>query len=216
MSLVTEAYRDRGFWMHENSSYSEPNFRMKKCAKILNQLTAGRPCTLLDVGCGPAALRRLLDPNITYHGIDIALHESRPYLKEVDFLTSEISFGRQQFDLIVALGVMEYMGSHQSEKFREISRILRAGGKFCMSYINFGHCRKIVYPIYNNVMSIKRMKQSMEQVFRVEQCFPLSHHWRHKQPGRRALPSIQIRLNWKVPLISPWLAVEYLFICSHR
>jgi hypothetical protein len=53
-------------------------------------------------------------------------------------------------------------------------------------------------------------------MFTVERLLPVSHHWRHKQPGRNALPNLQLLLNCNIPLVSSWLAVEYLFVCSKR
>jgi SAM-dependent methyltransferase len=215
MQKVTDNYYQKNFWIQENTLYVAPNFRLKKCARLINRIAAGRHCDLLDVGCGPATLRTLLPDNMSYHGIDIALHHQAPYLVETDFAKEGISFRGKSFDFIIALGVFEYMGKFQMEKLEEIRSILEPGGTFIMSYINFGHCRKIVYPIYNNVQPIAQMKKSVGEVFRIDRCFPVSHHWRHKQPGRNSLPALQMHLEFNIPLVSPWLAVEYFFICSH-
>ena len=40
--------------------YNRPHYRLEKSARIINRLARGRSCTLLDVGCGPAALMPLL------------------------------------------------------------------------------------------------------------------------------------------------------------
>lgn len=216
MKKVTANFYNKDFWIQENSLYKNAHFRHLKCARIVNTIAQGRQCDLLDLGCGPAVLRKLLDPNINYHGIDLALHESAPYLIEGNFMENEIRFGDKRFDIVVALGVFEYSGKLQSQKFSEIKKILNKGGKFVMSYVNFSHFRKIVWPIYNNVQPINEMKKSLEQVFTVERCFPISHHWRHKQPGKNALPAIQMHINFAVPLISRWLAVDYFFVCSPR
>jgi len=214
MNQTTDKYFEKDFWIKENRLYAEPNFRLRKCATIINQLAEDRDCDLLDVGCGPAALRQLLNQNIHYYGIDIALHESASYLLETDFGRSPIDFGGRTFDFVVALGVFEYMGDRQAEKFREIRRLLKPCGKFLMSYINFGHFRRRIFPIYNNIQSYDEMKADIEHVFRIDQTFPVSHHWRHKQPGKNALPNLQLRMHRNIPLVSSWLAVEYFFICS--
>lgn len=213
---VSENYYARDFWIHQNLQYAEPNFRLRKCARLVNKAAHGRPCDLLDVGCGPAALRNLLDPNINYFGLDIAVHDPAPHLLETDFTENPISFQGRRFDMVVALGVFEYMGRHQTQKFAEISSILNKGGRFIMSYINFKFFRRQVSPFYNNVQSITELTNSLQQVFHVEKCFPASHHWRFKQPGKYALPAVQMRLNCNIPLISPWLAFEYFCICSRR
>ena len=65
----------RDFWANENTKYTRPHHRMLKVARLVNRLAAGRNCRLLDVGCGPATLGHLLDPNVEYYGIDIAIQE---------------------------------------------------------------------------------------------------------------------------------------------
>ena len=215
MEELTENYNKREFWIRENTLYAEPNFRLKRCAQLLNEEAQGRRCDLLDVGCGPATLRRLLDSNINYYGVDIALHQSAPYLVEADFVQNKIAFEDKRFDIVVALGVFEYMGRYQSQKFAEVTRILNRDGKFMMYYINFRHFRRTIYPIYNNVQSITELRKSLQQVFQLEHCFPVSHHWRHKQPGRNA-SALQMHRKCGIPFVSSWLAVEYFFICSRR
>ena len=63
----------RDFWSHENLKYAQPHYRMRKVARVVNRLADGKASGCLDVGCGPATLRQLLDPNIAYYGVDIAI-----------------------------------------------------------------------------------------------------------------------------------------------
>jgi cyclopropane fatty-acyl-phospholipid synthase-like methyltransferase len=213
---VTDNFNKREFWAEENLVYAQPKFRSKKCARMIAGISKGEPCDLLDMGCGPAALREVLGPNINYYGIDMAIHKPAPYLREMDLARNVISFDNRRFRFVVALGVFEYMGKYQAQKFREISRILEPDGKFIMSYVNFRHYRKKIYDMYNNVQSIEEMHHSLEQTFSVDRCFPECHHWRHKQPGKYALPALQMRLERSIPLFSPLFAVEYFFVCSRR
>jgi hypothetical protein len=75
----------KDFWSKENLKYSRPHYRLEKSARIINRIARGRRCTLLDVGCGDAALRSLLRRNIENYGIDIAIHDPAPNLIEADF-----------------------------------------------------------------------------------------------------------------------------------
>src|SRR5258708_15104422 len=209
MSEVVQNYRDKNYWIVENAQYAEPSFRLRKCARLVNELAKDRTWTLLDVGCGPAALRELLDPNITYYGLDIAIHNPASYLREVDFARNRIAFDQERFDFVVGMGVFEYMGERQKLKLQEISELLTDDGIFIMSYINFGHFRGKVWPNYNNVQRIEEMTRGVEEVFKVERRFPASHHWRQKQPGRNSLRPLQMLVNVNIPMISPALAVEY-------
>lgn len=216
MNAATQEYRNKEYWIVENAQYAEPSFRLRKCARVVNQLANGRPSSLLDVGCGPAALRQLLDPNVSYYGLDLAIHQRADYLREADFVKNRVAFDDRRFDFVTAMGFLEYMGQKQNQKFEEISQILNEHGKFVMSYINFGHYRRQVWPNYNNVQSIAEMTKAVEKVFRIEKRFPASHHWRQKQPGNNSLPTIQMHVNFNIPLFSSMLAVEYFFICSPR
>jgi SAM-dependent methyltransferase len=181
----------------------------------VNKLAGSRDCDLLDVGCGPATLMRLLQPNIHYHGIDIALPHPKPNLLETDIVKNQIQFHGRKFDIVVSQGLFEYMGEHQDEKLSEISLILMPNGRFVTSYVNFGHRSKHIYGVYNNIQHLHQFRRSLEKCFTIERCFPTSHNWRHDEPSRELLRLLNMHLNVKVPYITPKLAVEYFFVCRH-
>jgi SAM-dependent methyltransferase len=210
------ALRKRNFWSQENLKYSQPHYRLEKSAKIINRLARGSRCTLLDVGCGPAALMSVLRPNIAYYGIDIAIHEPAPNLIEADFLETPIRFGDKRFDIVVAQGVFEYVGSFQAQKFAEIASILNDAGVFIVSYVNFGHRAANIYSPYSNVQPLKDFRQSLARHFEIRRFFPTSHNWNHSEPGRKLVQAGNMHINVNVPVISRVLAVEYFFICSER
>lgn len=214
MNQAAANFRNRDYWIVENAQYVEPSFRLKKCAAFINRMAATRPSSLLDVGCGPAALRPLLRQNIDYCGIDIAIHQPVPFLREIDIAGQPIKFDDRRFDFVTALGFFEYMGGKQGSKFLEIRKILKDEGKFILSYINFGHVRGKVWPNYNNVQSVDEMTKALRAYYRVDKCFPASHHWRQKQPGMNSFRPLQMFVNFNIPIISPMIAVEYFFICS--
>jgi SAM-dependent methyltransferase len=214
MQQTNVIYEKRDFWIQENLRYSAPHFRMEKAARLINSIARGRECDLLDVGCGPAALRQLLSKNLRYHGIDIAIHNVGPDVVQTDFLDSRIAFGDKKFDIILAQGVFEYVGNFQSQKFREIAEILRENGKFIVSYVNFDHWKRNIYGPYNNVQSSENFRKSLAQFFHIERICPTSHRWHHDEPRRRLMKAVQMHINWNIPWISPIFAVEYFFICS--
>jgi SAM-dependent methyltransferase len=211
---VGNTLHKKDFWSKENLKYSRPHYRLEKSARIINRLARGKRCTLLDVGCGPAALRPLLQPDIQYYGIDIAIHDPAPNLIEADFLETPIRFGDKRFDIVLTQGVFEYVGNFQAQKFAEIAGVLNDGGTFIVSYVNFGHRAKYVYWPYSNVQSLDDFRQSLAQYFKIERFFPTSHNWHHSEPGRKPLKAANMLINVNIPYISPLLAVEYFFICS--
>jgi SAM-dependent methyltransferase len=209
-------YYKKDFWRTENRRYTEPHYRLEKSSRIVNKLARGRNCSLLDVGCGPATLQRLLSPNIAYFGIDIAIHDASSNLLELDFLEAPIRFDDRKFDLVVAQGVFEYIGEFQDQKFAEIAQLLAPAGAFIVSYVNFGHRARNIYWPYSNILSFDDFRSSLGRHFTIRRYFPTSHNWNHNEPGRKLLKAANMRLNVNVPLISPVLAVEYFFICSLR
>lgn len=214
-STVRDYKRD--FWRVENLNFVQPHFRLEKFARIVNKITQEKECDLLDVGCGPATLMYLLERNIHYYGIDIAIHHPAPNLIETDILDAPIKFGSRKFDVILAQGIFEYVGSFQSQKFAEIKELLKDNGTFIVSYWNFSHRNTNIYEPFNNIQSIDDFRKDLARYFDITKSFPASHNWRHNMPGRRFVKAAQMHINMNAPVISPILAVEYLFICSaHR
>lgn len=204
----------KGFWSEENLKYSRPHYRLEKSARIINRLAQGKNCKLLDVGCGPAALMPLLQPNIQYYGIDIAIHDPAPNLIEADLLEAPIRFGDKHFDIILAQGFFEYIARFQAQKFTEIAGLLNDGGVFIVSYVNFDHRARDIYWPYSNVQSLDDFRRSLAQNFKIHRFFPTSYNWNHSEPSRKFLKAANLNINFNIPFISRVLAVEYFFICS--
>ena len=217
MKITTAPVFDKKFWFDENLRYSQPHFRLIKCANILKALSKGKTRELLDVGCGPATLAKLLPENFQYYGIDLAIHEKSPYLKEADILNRPIEFGDKKFDFIVASGVFEYMGEQQHQKFSEIKNILKPAGKFITTFINIHHRHPLhAFHMYNNIIPIHEFLRDLMTVFHVDRYFPTSYNWYGSEPRKKYVVALNLHMDLNIPLIGPWLAVEYIFICSAK
>lgn len=214
--MAEQTYYKRDFWSKENLKYVEPHFRLEKSARLVNRIAEGRKCDFLDVGCGPATLSHLLNKNIEYHGIDIAIHNPAPNLIQTDFMENPITFQDKRFDIVLAQGVFEYSGTLQSQKFAEIKNILKENGTFFLSYVNFDHLNITRYHIYNNIQSFNIFKQSLRQFFAIKRIVPTSHHWHHREPNRRIMKDLQMNMNLNIPIVSSLFAIEYFFICTPR
>lgn len=206
----------RDFWSKENLKHARRHFRLEKSARILRGIARDRQVDLLDVGCGPATLMSLLPDSMHYYGIDIAIHDQAPNLREADFLETPIGFDGRTFDLVVAQGVFEYVGKFQLQKFAEIHDILKPDGRFIVTYTNFGHRQKEVYFPYSNVQPLDQFRAELSQYFSIERSFPASHNWQHGQPTRPLAKALNRRVSMSIPLVSPMLAVEYFFVCAPR
>jgi SAM-dependent methyltransferase len=215
-SIGTPRYYKRDFWSKENLKFSEPWYRPEKIVRVITKLVDNRECTLLDVGCGPATLMRLLPPNIEYYGIDIAIQKPAPNLLETDILETPIKFGDRRFDLVVAQGVFEYVGEFQSRKFSEIAQLLTANGRFVVTYTNFAHRKAYIYPAFSNVQSFESFQQDLSHYFNVDRVLPVSYNWKHAHPSRKLLKAANKLINVNLPFVSRTFAVEYFIICSLR
>lgn len=204
------------FWGAENLKFSEPWYRLEKAARIVTRLAAGSQCSLLDVGCGPGTLGRLLPANVEYSGIDISIPNPAPNFAEADLLESAIGMGDRKFDLVTALGFFEYVGDRQQQKLTEIAGLLPGGGKFVVTYTNFGHRNPRIYDAFSNVQPLAGFRADLQRHFTVDKSFPASHNWKHSQPSREFVKNANMHVNANIPLISPALAVDYFFVCSPR
>jgi SAM-dependent methyltransferase len=209
-------YEKRDFWAGESYKFVEPHFRMRKVAREVGRVTRGRECDLLDIGCGPATLGRLVPPGVHYYGIDIAISEPAANLIEMDIVKEPISFRGQKFDLAVAQGMFEYVGEFQVQKFAEIADLLNDGGKFIVTYQNNAHRKRETYWAYNNVQLPDAFRRDLSRFFKIERSYPVSHNWNHGVPRRNLIKAPQAYLNLNIPVISPILAVDYLYVCSLR
>lgn len=206
----------RDFWAGERHKFVQPHFRMRKIVREIRRVTAGRECDLLDVGCGPATLERLLPPGVRYHGIDIAVPTPAPNLREMDILTEPIRFGDMKFDVILAQGLFEYVGDLQSQKLAEIADLVKPDGTFIVTYTNFAHRNTHYYYAFSNVQRPEEFKADLSRCFEVTRQYAGSHNWNHGQPNKSFMKVSQARLNVDIPVISPILAVDYFYICRPR
>lgn len=211
-------YHQREFWDTENLRFSEPHYRSQKAVRIITKIARkqGRDLDLLDVGCGPAALMHQVPPGIRYHGIDIAIHDPAPNLREADLVKDPIGFDGKQFDIVIAQGVFEYLPGVQAQRFAEVAEILKPGGTFIVTYWNYAHHNAQHFHAHRNVQPIAEFRAALAQHFRVDRSFPASHNWQQTWPNRPLIKTVNMHLNAHIPVISTKLAVEYFFLCSPR
>ena len=209
-------HRGRDFWSSENLKFSRPHFRMQKVARLIATIAGDRQLQLLDIGCGPAALRGLLPGGVRYRGVDIAIQAPGPELVEADLLDGPIPFGDEAFDIVVAQGVFEYLPGVQSQRLAEIARLLTPGGTFVVTYWNYAHRNPKVYHAHTNVQRVADFRRDLEKYFTVDRAFPVSHNWYHGSPSMAWNKAINLRLNANLPVVSSFLGVEYLFVCVPR
>lgn len=218
MTKVTDKYFDKKFWLDEAALYyKQPYLRLEKCSRLVNRIAQGKEVDLLDVGCGPATLEKLLNKNIHYHGIDIAIHHPGTNLVEMDIINNPINFENKKFDIVIATGLFEYMGKYQKKKMSEIQQVLKDGGKFIVSYTNFGHIHSLIdYTPYNNIVSIKEFTKDLALFFHIDKITPTFYNWNGTEPRKRWSYSIQKYVTIHIPIIHSRFAVSYFFVCTPK
>ena len=209
-------YYKKDYWQESNLAFTKPHFRLEKCAQIINTRAKNRECRLLDIGCGPATLTELLHSNIHYYGIDIAIHRNGNNFIESDIVQNTIDFNGMHFDFVVASGLFEYLGDFQCRKFAEINKILNDDGEFILTYSNIKHRRFRPEQPWNNVQTISEFGRDLADYFLVKRFFASSHNRFFYAPQNPWMKKIQMKINTYLPILSPWLAVEYFFICSRK
>jgi len=96
--------------------------------ETLNSHASGK---LIDVGCGDAPYRRIIEPNLEcYHTLDVEKRTSK-----LDFISDILDMNAVsdcQYDTVLCLEVLEHV-SDPFKAMKEISRILKPGGKLILS-----------------------------------------------------------------------------------
>jgi len=214
MSNTEKKFYQRDYWIKENLRYTHVYFRTVKLASIINAMSRGEQCDLLDVGCGPETLSSLLNKNINYFGIDIAIQNPKQHLREVDITCNPIHFKGQIFDFVVAAGLFEYMGGHSEEKYLEIRSLLKPSGKFIVTYMNMAHCTKPSYPSWNNITTINKFKTDLSKYYYIQDYFPSYYSTKSGDLQNVLMRKLQLHFNLDLPLLGKKYGVNYIFICS--
>lgn len=208
-------YFKKDYWKKENLLYTSAHYRLQRVAQVINCISSKtEQKDLLDVGCGPATLATLLNSNIHYHGIDIALQKSGLQFLEKDIIGEAIDFKNKKFDFVIASGLLEYLGNNQVQKFEEIFNSLKNNGYFITTFSNLDHIQQPRYPSWNNYQTIDSLLHDFRLFFRVEKYYPGSHNIAFKEPSNKLIKKIQSCLCYEIPYFSKRFAVHYIFICK--
>jgi SAM-dependent methyltransferase len=134
-------------WRQRTLDFASPHARLHLLVRIVRELRPDR-CTLLDVGCGPAALKQLLPHTVEYFGVDIVPHvihaqRDAAHFEVTDLETAEACFDGTRFDIVVCSGVFEYI--HAREHFLQfLRRSLAEGGTLILTFTNHAHYLDVV------------------------------------------------------------------------
>lgn len=137
----------REYWNRRTSHFSRPHARLRLIRDLIEALPEP-VSTLLDVGCGGAALQRLLPGHIEYFGVDIAsevitAQRDTSHFEVADLEEGQDCFAGRQFDVVVCSGVFEYI--QRRDRFLEFVRSKTAArGHLILSFTNRHHYRDLL------------------------------------------------------------------------
>ncbi len=113
-------------------------YRQRRRHAIITESTGGEGGRILDVGCGTSRILRDLPGAV---GLDVAINRLR-YMRRyalplVQGSIVALPFRDGSFDTIVCSGVIEHVRAGE-EPFRELSRVLRPGGRLVLGTPDHG------------------------------------------------------------------------------
>ncbi len=137
-------------------NYTHPTYRIMK-GFINDYLHHSKKISILDYGCGSGYLLGLLPIKVIkkyvgYETSQAALDSAkirygkRRNTKFIKVDTSRpLFFGNRKFDVVIAIGVLQYMTDRQIDEFvRRSSKVLRKGGLLLISTVSDHSLYKII------------------------------------------------------------------------
>src|SRR5438105_4359123 len=134
--------------------------------RIVLEMLSGLGGRLLEVGCGPAPMvDELLARNFEVHGIDVSPEMIRqaqyrmaghPLARRCEFRVADVEhlpYGDASFDVVVAMGVIEYLPSY-GRALQEMRRVLKPGGHVVLTVPNRA---SLYHAAYSSYLTIRRL-----------------------------------------------------------
>ncbi len=123
------------------------NKQRNNCLNIIKSQIKG---TILDIGCSDKFLKKVLDNNCNYIGLDYLQTAKTMYNTTPDIYgdAHNLPIKNSSIDSITLLDVLEHLGSPE-ECIIEIQRVLKPGGKFCLQ-------APFLYPIHDAPYDFQR------------------------------------------------------------
>lgn len=188
------------YWENETQKYQEPHLRLKRLTGEINRLPLAAGA-VLDLGCGPGTLGRLIDRSrFKYFGVDVFKQELATGVYgqfDLDHDTWEQFPFRRRFDVVVISGVLEYLSPVRIKELLQFIRQTLAAPEtaIIVTYTNFEHyARRPVnyHPAWTATWPIKKMLSVLADTgFQLIKKYP-SYYF---ILGRR-LFSLRIWLPW--------------------
>jgi ubiquinone/menaquinone biosynthesis C-methylase UbiE len=133
---------EKDFTLRETVFLHGRRLVLRELEIVLSQLPVGSK--ILDVGCGTAHLTNWIrKKGYEVYGIEPSKEmyqyavSNFPDIEIRNAISSQIPYGDNQFDLIVAFEVLRYLGEDENRKtYKEFHRVLKPDGQFFVTQVN--------------------------------------------------------------------------------
>ena len=141
--MTAPAQDTAAYWNVRSPEFDAVHARLRLIGRLAAALHGVR--SVLDVGCGPAALRGVLPPAAEYFGVDVAstvieAQRDPAHFEVVNLDRSPRPFGGRRFDLLICSGVFEYVNDRDGF-MRFLDAAAAPNGWLIFSFTNHQHVR---------------------------------------------------------------------------
>ena len=216
--IVPTAYS----WRKDNY-YLRMHWRLRVIASVLRH---ERPKSVLDVGCGVAALRQLLGPGIAYYAFDglwDGMIDPDPNVVRWTYEPgASLPFERVTFGALVCSGFLEYVDDHIS-LFEALHERLIDAGLLIASVLNphrpalwlrrAGFPIGYLHPAWRNLVSLSQVDAELTAAGFVVECGMPIARWFTRNRNADSVVARGLALGRpSTRFLERCLAAQYLFV----
>ena len=154
---------------------------------------------ILDVGCCRGGLRKYINRELDYYGVDVLTNNFENYIR-IDLNSKILPFKNKQFDAVNCSDVLEHL-FYPLEMLKEIKRVLKDNGVVLISLPNDKGLNRIFLDLFSNIRSYE------DTIF--------SHHWKFSIRTAREFFQKEFKIIEESPEFGPIFS-KYLFFLKFR
>jgi SAM-dependent methyltransferase len=154
---------------------------------------------LLDVGCCRGGLRKYINRELDYYGVDVLINNFENYIR-INLNSKILPFKNKQFDAVNCSDVLEHL-FYPLEMLKEIKRVLKDDGVVLVSLPNDKGLNRIFLDLFSNIRSYE------DTIF--------DHHWRFSIQTARKFFQNEFKIIEESSEFGPMFS-KYLFFLKFR
>ncbi len=149
---------------------------------------------ILDVGCCRGGLRKYINQELDYYGVDVLDNNFENYIR-IDLNGKMLPFKSKTFDAVNCSDVLEHL-FYPLEMLKEIKRVVKDDGVVLISLPNDKGLNRIFLDLFSDIRSYE------DAIF--------DHHWRFSIQTARKFFQNEFKIIKELPEFGPIFS-KYLF-----